>query len=1547
MDPLSITTSNTNNDNNAIIIDANVTLKTSFSKLYTKGTSFSSIINSYLTSLDAVYFTGSDALLGPLIAIVFKESEESTSLSTILIGRHGISESANMTINPKSRFYGACLNLPDSQKSSLVRKALAIACLRTFANMELALKSYLTFSSSENQLFDWDETTAGSTASLMLPALGKYPQDIGNAIIDSGILQPKHINSTVIDIIYQDSYDKNDLNNELVYLFGHQLEHLFDPLAEYSPEHTEMLYIPPSYPAMPRSSDHQTVQSVCEELFQIQAHFTTNLLQLLQDYLIPLRVQVLGGEIPGMNIRKLNTIFPPTIDEIVRVNNIFYEALVLAIPYGSYEVIKACGISIPYFYKACMRHEAATRNFSACLREHASLLQSHTSFAGKFTVNRIESVIHCSLHLTKIKLVLDRLVKIVNWREDERVNVDEFYQSAVGTIHSFGRESFISPYNNRVFTPTGKLLVEISKGWPKELEYGWINRRVVHIFDAIDVMHGDPDNFSVVFIFTDSVVIIRPSEPVSITSDSGIHKPSIADMLMHSMINSVPLPNLPELNVVGWASIEDVYMAEFGGPQNLAMYVTGGGLNVDGNHIQHLSILKLIRPETSANAISNYISKARIMNKTQPFHLFFNQQPSLSTFATVYEHQGYSIESRKSPIAVYANMNIPESVLESHELIGCIGTLIHDHSHVSITVISKLAYSHREVVSKEDFSAALSTQVSRLYSLYFASSNPFATEMIIQNNTALANHLIKFATTRKEPTVKSHRPLSGEGSSLVTDPTRRSTLKHQPSLRKRLSSASSVLNRISHRVSQDLLRTKSLSEPSKKRRSFPFISTTKEKIKEDPASEKARTMSIMSLPTLSATEREQDPVVRYSFPSANISSPKPITSPVIHQRAPSIHQKSLPMQQKTPPMRQKTPPLYDSTSPILQKNQTPTHLPAVTLSSAQQEQIVRRKTSFSAAQSPLIPQPVRLMPSQDALSIASSAVVKDSERFWDSKPEVRIIPAQQSTPVAERKPLPTILSLSSSNMTVSTTETSRFANSSLQTDDDHGPESVTWNSTNGYSSSFHNASHSVNYSIGQSTVSDSSSVENWFNNLNSHKARAESLNSLDTDIALETDCTNETTFDDEEIEDLAQSLKNITSFMDQSPSAANFLDHLQPVSIAESTSSISLQEFQFPSKPKLPSQAPQLPIPTVLSENSVLPSDDFAYLAGLVSGGPDTNVVQRSESLYPDIRDSSLMFLSNYICARDGSESLFKQESFTSLNLDVTIPSNNLDYSTESVNKHRTLPSIFSDDWQSLPESSSFQSLSRSEVYSNNTYDEQISKINSLRGAINSSNVNGTDYSSSASSQEHQDDFFTKDGSSIFSIIGQQTARYPGPNKLSSLHSFARLSSHEIQLRSLTVNIDSLINEECAALMIPSSSSPLSNQQSILGAKQRIRDLEFINQTVLRLHQSTQGLTPIPHHMGALAAQDQARVVNVERGNRQILMSCLWSLIGAMDSSLDDNHDSTHNGVDSNTPDDTHKNTSHARYCAAFKGFLDVEWKRRTTMHEKLGTALPEKIWSV
>ncbi|KAF5121286.1 hypothetical protein DV495_004406 [Geotrichum candidum] len=312
-------------------------------------------------------------------------------------------------------------------------------------------------------------------------------------------------------------------------------------------------------------------------------------------------------------------------------------------------------------------------------------------------------------------MVLDRLVKLVQWRYDEVANVEEFYQSAVGTIDSFGKESCISPYDNRIFTSTGKLLVEISKGWPKELEYGWINRRVVTIFDAVGVMQDQPDILNVVFVFTDSVVVIKPQEPISVTSDSGIHKPSVADMLMHSMINSVPLPNMPELNVVGWAPIENVYMAEVEGAQSLAMYITGAGFVKSDTDSSNLELFRLISPDVTASSIINFLSKAKIMNKTQPFHLFLNQQQHFSIFATVQEYQGYVNEVKKCPIAIFANMHIPDNTLDAHGLVACIGTQIFDTEHVSITVMSKLAYNIHKIVLKTEFSAAIASQVSHLY----------------------------------------------------------------------------------------------------------------------------------------------------------------------------------------------------------------------------------------------------------------------------------------------------------------------------------------------------------------------------------------------------------------------------------------------------------------------------------------------------------------------------------------------------------------------------------------------------------------------------------------------------------------------------------------------------------------------------------------------------------------------------------------------------------------------------------------------------------------
>lgn len=1457
---------------NAITIDPNNAFKNSFTKLHSKGMYINSffcpgqLANSFL---DAVYFTGSDPLLGPLIIAVYKDSPDSSSLSTILVGRHGISEHVNMTIGPKSRFFGACLNLPKEQQASMVRKAMAIACLRTFSGMEIALKSYLTFSSSENQLFDWDETTAGALAASMKPATARFPVDIGNAILDSGALLPKFIKSTVVDIVYQDSPQTNDYNNELVYLFGHQLEHLFDPLAEYSPEHTEMLYTPPSYPPMPRTSDVEAVQHVYQELFNVQHHFTANLLSLLEDYLIPLRVKVLGGGIPGMTMRKLNMIFPPTIDEIVRVNNIFYEALTLALPYGSYEVVKACGISIPYFYKACMRHEAATRNFRTTLRENYDLIQIYGPVPHKYSINNIESTIHCSLHLTKIKLVLDRLVKVTHWREDERVNVDELYQSAVGTIDSFGRESFISPYNNRIFTPTGKILVEISKGWPKELEYGWINRRIVTIFDAVDTMHGDPTLFSIVFIFTDAVVVIRPTEPINIVSESGIHKPSITDILMHSMINSVPLPNLPGLEVVGWAPIEDVYMAEFGDPKNLAMYITGSGLNCDHDNdtapAKHLALFKLIRPEVTANDIVNYTSKAKIMNKTQPFHLFLNTHSELSTFGTVYELDGYLMEPRKCPVAIYANMDFPESILESHDLIACIGVQVDDGDRVAITVLSKLAYKYHDVVSKSDFAAALSTQVSRVYGLYFASSNPFATEMIIKNNSDIANHLINFSTTRPDMTPKNHKRLSARVEKEPVAPASE-LVKRKPSLRQRVSTASSLFKKTgtpSPSVVQP--RVMAPQQEPKKRFSLPFI-FGREKVKVENSERNKRALSTISLPIEHVSERPQDPQNRFSFPP-QLASP----------------QQS--MQQSTPTKSTMRP------SPRVQVKKpsstisTPSHIAPAVMSPAQKERLVKRKTSFSAAQSPPIPY-LRNAPSHDIISVDSS-VVKDSERFWDSlsASSIAIDPATESTPVKEHF-LETIRSEPSSDNSISNLAIPEHAvtvtyEHSLTTD-----PSIVVDSFSGTHSSASKSStcetHTASNSIGQSSLGQSvwedeeddgaSSVENWYNELhaNGNHHRVDSLNSSASEFESGPDCTQETTLDDDDddIIVLEVSLKNITSFLDEDTPPTQLSHQEKP--------------FQFPSKPY---RLPELSSESVLDSNF----DDFSYLTSLVTGAEEQAQVPSSASLYSGIRDSSLVHLGTYIQGHDNSVSrLDHMPSTTTLG---TKSSRSQAGGPRHANRHRREISVLSSEWKSISDSYSFQSLALSQK-----------SIRHVTAPVPQST--------------------NRDPMNMITSLGQQSARYAGGEQLSSLTSFANFTEADIQLRSLTVNVDSLINQECAELMNLRNRPDLIEQR-----RQRVMNLERLNQTVLRLHQSTHSLSPLPASVTQLEDVDQARVVAVEHTNRKILIKSLWGLIGDM--------------VDSRSAD------QYDRYKEAFTGFLNLEWERRTAMHTKLGNAMPQKMWSV
>lgn len=1044
-------------------------------------------------------------MLGPLLAIVYKETSESKSLSIILIGRHGVFGSTNITLDSSSRYYGACLNLPMDQRNSAVRKALAIGCLRTFACMDPALKTYLT-SSVKHQDFDWDETTAGTLASSLKPALGKFPNDIGNAVINSGILQQKSIKVVIIDIVYKNLREFNLHNDKLVNLFGNQLDNLFDPLAEYSPEPTELLYSSPSRSPSSRRSDDTIARNICHELLTVQSRFSTNLFNFLQDYLIPLRVKVLGGEIPGLNTQIINTIFPPTIDEVARVNNILFDALSKSIENGSYETIKACGVSVPYFYKACMRHEAATKNFTQNLRNYMSLIQRHAPFVDKFTINRIESIINCSLHLTKIKLILDRLVGSVNWSASEKVSVFQFYESAVGTIHSFGQESSILPYDSRVFTSNGRLLVELSKGWPKELEYGWINRRVVTIFDAFDVTSGDDKSLNLVFVFNDSVVILKPVNPVRSTSECGLDEPSIADIIMHSMINSVPLPELCKLDVIGWAPIEDVYMSEFG-TFDLSMYITGAGLLpglTQAIQPRYCCIFKLIHTKLNASTIARDISKAKILNKTEQFHLFYNKQPNFTTFGAVYEATHHKYEIHKSPIALYINMPMPDCALDDQNIKACIKATFYGRDHVGITIKSKMNYNIHEIVPKQRFSIEISKHISHLYNLLFVSSNTFTMEMAIQNNASLASYLITYANTRRQypkntKTTKSPKPGIYSSSTFVTSPAPNQAV----SFRQRVSSSSSVLTKLSQKFSQEALHRKPSDSMTDSKKRFSISSFLRDKSPKLDGSatagfEEAEMPKILPTNTVcSLTERvkEKPNTVqnRYSFPFVT-------EIPTVSKAAPKIGNSTV----SEPKIIMEESPNFDVCEKIT------TSRPG---SIVQTSKTFARKISasvpstFSSKKESKLPNYSHVslskpaMPGSNrkdigAVKVTSSSVVKDSESFICGTSSVA-----PSIDMALKTKSPS---------------NSAFASATIP-------------SVGVYHSIGQTPQRTSSQLSERGAQSISSSGKNWYTGL-IHENSAESL---------ETDYTSmtETSFDEESI---TKSAKTITSFLDTSTVSSHY-----------------------------------------------------------------------------------------------------------------------------------------------------------------------------------------------------------------------------------------------------------------------------------------------------------------------------------------------------------------------------------------------------------------------
>lgn len=700
----------------------------------------------------SVFFAGYDEQLFDSVIVVVYENSKSGKICTLSITKFGVVLYQNLILDSRSRFWPSCENLlPEHQKSN-VRRALAITMLKNFNRLmnhpgELSIDRH------------WDETNAGTLASSMNLLSLKKPLELGCKLLELGLIQSQTIQSVVVDVIYN-STDEVVVkkNNDLVFLLGEQLDQLFDPLLEYSPQQMDIHYsIPdPIDFTPPQISNNDLIDAIINEIVAVQTNFTMGLVNLLQNFVIPLRVYVLGTAKANSGISNINQVFPPTIDEITRINCILHGNLEKASKLGYMEIFKLMGVLLPYFYKAFIRHEANLKNFRSRLnrfykRNKSTIFENEAINKGKFSLTEMDSIINGSLlELPRLKLILKRLYDTIIQEKaglsTEIGFIDKHYNNAIAVIDAFGYEESANAANgfgsqHRIFTPTGKLLTELASSWPSELQYGWMSRKVVGIYELRAVKQDVLDT-DIMFIFSDHLMFLNILDDRYYQEEDEFTKISLADVLMHSLINEKPLPSLskfPSMHVKYWCKINDVIASSYKGfssesnTQDEFIRILNiseeGFMQTDAKErVRTLSyqISKSNDRVPLSSKIIELINKSKVLHKSQPFHLFKSQDSSFPIYSTAQELACYADEVSKSPYTLLLNYSDEEARIffnnHPNVFLQLNISFINDHT-IHIAGMSKF-HSFNEVIVPDDLIKCLKEIIAKNYNYIFSSYNP-------------------------------------------------------------------------------------------------------------------------------------------------------------------------------------------------------------------------------------------------------------------------------------------------------------------------------------------------------------------------------------------------------------------------------------------------------------------------------------------------------------------------------------------------------------------------------------------------------------------------------------------------------------------------------------------------------------------------------------------------------------------------------------------------------------------------------------------------------
>lgn len=649
---------------------------------------------------DSLVFCGYDPKVFGEFIIVVKEDGNGRQISTASITRFGTSYNPNLMVDARSRFWPACENLLPQHKTLPIRRALAITALKNYSRI---INSDM-LKDADVLSHPWDETDAGNVASDMKKMTESACMNFGQYFLERGVLQRQSVLSCLIDVIYDNETTElpqvTEQNNKLVSILGEQLDQIFDPLLEYSPEEVEIAYSsPPIEDFMyPPSYNNPKISSVVEELVQVQRNFCLSLVKLLQDLIIPLRIHVLSAA-ANCGIQKINRVFPPTIDEVTRINCILQDSLHKAAPFGYVEVTHVLRITIPYFYKALIRHEANMKHFLQRLntffeKNHKAIFENRIINKGNYTLREIDAIVSGSLvQLPRLRLIIKRMQetiieersKTINFEQEvpqELAQIQRNLDVATKVIDAFGLQEDTSAnvdISQRIFTPTGKILTELASNWPAELQYGWLSRKVVGIFEVRNLEPLNPSHYiDVLVIFSDKILLL------TVTDDDYYHdgaragaKMKIADILLHSLVNGKPLPevsSIASMQVSSWCDIDLLHITSHSimheSKARRFIQLTGFDNHPFESKRQKsdtsICNFELLDQATTLQEISDLINKSKILYKNQPFHLF-RSFGKTRCYLTAHNIKAYNDERCRSTTLVALNSNLrdPETLFQN------------------------------------------------------------------------------------------------------------------------------------------------------------------------------------------------------------------------------------------------------------------------------------------------------------------------------------------------------------------------------------------------------------------------------------------------------------------------------------------------------------------------------------------------------------------------------------------------------------------------------------------------------------------------------------------------------------------------------------------------------------------------------------------------------------------------------------------------------------------------------------------------------------------